>query len=316
MNQIYVGIDGGGTHSTAVAVLNDGTILRREESGGLNYLTDGLPACTKRLRDLAARVTQGLPNAPLRLCAGLAALDAPAEPDILAAFQEALPQPLRDLDLQSDLYIALMGHTAGAPGLMAVCGTGSMLMALDAQGTQHVMGGWGYRLHDAGSGYSLTRAALIRAVETWEERQESTPLLRSALAFFGAAAPRALIAPLYDASCTPDRFAAFGAQVIGLAEDGDAAALCILRREMAQLSAQAARLLSRVPEAKAVGLYGGVFEHSLLARSLFTGHLRAAHPLARVAPALFPPEIGAVIHRMKQDGVSIDQLPEFKEELS
>ncbi len=311
-NTIYIGIDGGGTHTTAQAVRADGAILATAHGEGLNYLNDGLNTCIGRFRRLTEGFLSALPAGPKAVCAGLAALDGPADSDVLSAFQKVLP-PDCPLYLTSDLYIALMGHTAGRPGLMAVCGTGSMLLALDQAGGEHVSGGWGYKLHDAASGYALARRALIASLDTWEETGLELPLLRAALAYFGAESPRGLIVPLYAKDCGTDRLAGFGARVVQLAENGDREALAILKEETDKLSTQAARLLGRVPEAYRVGLYGGVFSHSLLARSLFTEHLRALCPQARVSPAQYPPTLGAVIHLMRTSGVSPDELPEFKE---
>ena len=42
-----------------------------------------------------------------------------------------------------------MGCTLGGPGLIAICGTGSMLLLRDREGRTRVSGGWGYLLEDA-----------------------------------------------------------------------------------------------------------------------------------------------------------------------
>ena len=40
--RLYIGMDGGGTRTTAVAVREDGTLAGSAQGGGLNYLQDGL----------------------------------------------------------------------------------------------------------------------------------------------------------------------------------------------------------------------------------------------------------------------------------
>ena len=313
MQSIYIGIDGGGTHTTAVAVRPDGTVIGRAEGDGLNYHNDGLEVCLVRFRNIVNALLSPLGESQARVCAGLAALDGPAEPGILTAFQRAVP-PGCTVDLRSDAYIALMGHTEGRPGLMIICGTGSMLLALDAQGEEHVAGGWGWKFHDAGSGYSLARVGLMRALDTWEQQDALSPLLKSALAFFDVSAPRALIDRIYAPGFAPERLAGWGAEVIRLAEAGDAQAQAVLETEMDRLARQAAALLCRVPEARLVGLYGGVFQHSARARACFTGLLTARCPDADVSAPRCTPPLGAVIHSMIQSGVAREALPVFKEE--
>ena len=313
MTELYIGIDGGGTHTTALAVRPDGRITGRAEGPGLNYLNDGLACCVRRFRGITERLTAGREGARGTVCAGLAALDEPAEPEILSAFQSALPAGWR-LMLESDLSVALAGFSLGKPGLMAVCGTGSMVLARDRQGRERTAGGWGWKVGDPGSGYTLAREGLARALFRREAEGRDSPLLAAALSYFGAADARGLIDPLYRPGAGPDVLAAFGAEVARLAEGGDLDAGEILREQMRRLAVLAAALLADVPEAgERIGLYGGLFQHSAAARSLFTVSLRAHR--ADAAPKLTerPPALGAVILAMLREGIHPDQLPDFTE---
>lgn len=84
-------------------------------------------------------------------------------------------------------------------------------------------------------------------------------------------------------------------------------ALGIVEKNMHDLARQAARLMQSEPLAKQVGLYGGVFEHSPQARELFAGELAWLIPEAQASMLDCPPELGAVIHLMKQSGTLTDQ---------
>jgi len=309
---LYIGIDGGGTHSSAVAVRPDGRILSRAAGPGLNYLNIGLEACLARFSALIRPLLPADPDESVVICAGLAALDGPAAPDILEAFRSAVPSGVRLL-LNSDLAVALAGLTRGEPGLMAVCGTGSMTLVRSASGEERVAGGWGWKLGDPGSGYSLAREGLSHALFRLETEGIETPLLAAARTYFSLEDPRALANSFYASEAGPDALAAFGAEVVHLAEQGDPEALEILTRQMDQFSALSAALLQAVPEARAhVGLYGGVFQHSALARSLFSRALWNRCP--DTVPVLpdHPPALGAVILAMLQEGIASD-LPYFTE---
>ena len=311
MNHLFIGIDGGGSHSTAAAVCPDGSILGRAEGPGLNYLNDGLETCVRRFGELL-RQFPSLEIGNVVVCGGLAALDGPAPGSILEAFQSVLPPNCR-LILESDLSVALAGHTLGRPGLMAVCGTGSMALARDCSGREICAGGWGWKIGDPGSGYSLAREGLFRAAFRAETEGRKTPLLTAALRFFDAPDLRSLIAPLYAPGRGPDALAAFGAEVARLAGEDDPDAFGILTAQMDQFAALCASLLNTIPAAIGhVGLSGGLFVHSPLACALFTEALLARCPGAKTGPVKQPPALGAVILGMLRSGISPSNIPVFK----
>ena len=311
MTACYIGVDGGGTHSTALSVLPDGRILSRGAGPGLNYLNDSLETCVRRFGELVRPLLPPGSAGQAVVCAGLAALDGPADPDVLSAFRSALPAGCR-LMLTSDLSAALSALTAGRPGLMAVCGTGSMVIVRDSSGREQIAGGWGWKIGDPGSGAMLAREGLFLCLSRLEADHTETPLLKAALSFFSAPDPRSLVNALYTPGKGPADLAAFGAEVVRLAEEGDPDALSVLSRQMLTLSAMAAPLLESSPEAAGcVGLYGGVFQHSALARSLFSEALSARVPGVQPHLPAYPPALGAVILAMLQDGMTSGSLPEF-----
>ena len=104
--RLYIGMDGGGTRTTAVAVREDGTLAGSAQGGGLNYLQDGLETCLGRFEQLARELMGNTPPEDVVVSAGLAALDGPANADILRAFRARLPVGCT-LHLTSDALIAL-----------------------------------------------------------------------------------------------------------------------------------------------------------------------------------------------------------------
>lgn len=297
--KLLIGIDGGGTHSTAVAAYPDGHVAAVAYGGGMNFHNIGVAPVRQRMEELVAELCGRCGCEAAGVCVGLSALDGPANESTHALFAEgALASS--GLDLQSDAYIALMGATQGGPGMIVIAGTGSMLVALDGQGRELVSGGWGYLLGDAGSGYTLAREGLLAAIDHAEGLGEATPLLEDALDYFGADAPRGLIDRVYAPDATPAHLAGFARHVLTRASEGDPAAQTILQRNMKRLASHAAMLITRAPEAANVGLYGGVFAHSPLARSLFTDALHARFPGAAVFTPEYPPELGALIHLFRK----------------
>ena len=310
--KLLIGIDGGGTHSTAVAAYPDGRIAAVAYGGGLNFHNVGVEIVRQRLEEMVAELCRSAGGEAEEVCVGMSALDAQADEATLAKFTTGAFRA-GQLDLQSDAYIALMGFTLGQPGMIVICGTGSMLLMLDAQGRQHAAGGWGYLLGDAGSGYTLAREGLLAAIDHAEGLGPATPLLADALAFFHAQEPRGMIDRIYAPDATPDQLAGFARCVLQRAQEGDVAASELLARNMKRLARHAASLIAKAPEAGCVGLYGGVFEHSGLARELFTGELTRLVPETRVQRLEYPPELGALIHLLKKrNGLNEDVLARMK----
>ena len=299
--ELLIGIDGGGTHSAGVAVWPDGRIAASTSGGGLNFHNDGVDAVRRRLENLVRELLAKAGASSARVCVGLSALDGPADPETLALFTSSLLPP-GSLFLESDAYAALLGCTRGGPGMIVICGTGSMILLLDSAGRQLVSGGWGYLLGDAGSGYTLAREALLAVIAEADGVGPATRLTPRAMTFFGVSAPRQLIDRIYAPGFSPDQLAAFARCVTEEAALGEPAAADILKRNMQRLAALAARQLRQAPEIRTVGLYGGIFAHSPAARSAFKSALRAAVPDADIRDPEFPPEIGAVLHLLRQEG--------------
>ena len=300
-SKILIGVDGGGTHSTAVAAWPDGRIAAVVPGGGQNFHNDGMDIVCARLYDMISRLKEKTGAEAEAVCVGLSALDGPADEATCAAFsQGALAD--ETLDLQSDVYIALMGLTQGQPGVIVICGTGSMLLMVDEQGNQIVSGGWGYLLNDAGSGYTLAREALLASIDEIDGIGERCVWTQELLSYFGAAKPRSIIDIVYAPDFTPVRLAGFARILVAYAEKGDPAALGILGRNMTRLARLAARLMDKAENVNLVGLYGGVFQHSALARNLFERTLKEERPDAQIRLPEYPPELGALIHLMKKKG--------------
>lgn len=299
---LLIGVDGGGTHSVAVAVYPNGKVAAAAHGGGLNYHNVGISLVRRRLESLVSRLCRQCgEERVLKVCVGMSALDQPADRGTLSHFTGG-SLTADQLDLQSDAYIALMGLTQGRPGIIVISGTGSMVLLMDAQGRQHASGGWGYLLGDAGSGYTLAREGLLSVIDEAEGLGGSTRLTEHALAYFHTDNPRGLIDRIYDRRTAPDQFAGFARWVLEEAGGGDEAAVAVVSRNMERLARQTAALARQEPLAYRVGLYGGVFRHSALARGLFEQNLIRLMPRAQVCLPAYPPELGAIIHLLQGEG--------------
>ena len=304
-HSLYIGIDGGGTHSTAVAVWPDGRVAARSFEDGLNFLNAGVEVVRLRTEHMVHELClkAGVPLEQAMVCIGSSALDLPADEATARQFVTGCLS-LEQLDLQSDAYAALMGCTLGEPGVIVICGTGSMLVLVDSTGRQIPAGGWGYLLGDAGSSYTLAREGLIAAIDEIDGIGTATALTADALAFFDAqASPRTIIDKVYAPDFGPEKLAAFARFVLIRASEGDPVAYGIVQRNMIRLGRLAAQMLLKDEKARRIGLYGGVFAHNPFARELFSNVVLELVPDAQFCPVAFPPELGAVIHLLRKENL-------------
>ena len=294
-------MDGGGTKTIAVAAAADGTVLAVERGDGINYNTIGMERARGNLKEILDRLHAGIDGECEEVTVGMPALDMPAGPEVTNAFAGDTFDP-KLLDLQSDAYITLAGFTMGQPGMIVICGTGSILLMLDKQKQQHVCGGWGYLLGDAGSGYALAVDGLRAAILDWENVGEKTTISDAAMVHFKLSHPRELIDIVYSPGCKQSDIAQFGRIVLKCCEDGDKEAARIVRSNMASIAANAAEMIHRAPEANHVGIWGGVLTNSACARQLFSEELLKRCPEAVIIKPEFPPELGAIIHSATKRG--------------
>ncbi len=257
---LYVGIDGGGTRTTAVATDADGHELARVpgEAGIVNVLE---PAA--RAGSLAALARAAAEQAGGRqiagLCCGLAGAGREHE---RAALEDALRATgvAERVRVTTDAEAALadaLGPTGA--GILVIAGTGSIAWGRDARGKTARAGGWGLLLGDEGSAYALGMAALHAVVRARDGRGQPTSLTAAVLEATGAAAPEGLIA--WAAGASKGDLGALAPLVAEAAPAGDLAARAILENAAQELGMHVLALHFRLgpwAEAPLLALAGGL----------------------------------------------------------
>ena len=298
--RLWIGVDGGGTHSVLAAVRSDGAVVGYRECGGLNFYTIGMDAARERLRTAVRGLLDDCGAEDyIALGVGSSALDGRAERAVEKAFAgDAFP--VDRIELCGDCFMAQCGANLGQAGVAVVSGTGAMVLGVDADGAEHLAGGWGYRLGDPGSAYGVATAALRAVFAAEEGLGEPSGLREAALRFFGARSVRGLIAPLYAETSRPSDIALFASEVIAQADGGDAVAARILEEQYRALARQTARVWDAC--SGQICLWGGMFTHNAGVRALFERLVRGERERAFFGEAALPPELGAVVWAMKKRG--------------
>jgi N-acetylglucosamine kinase-like BadF-type ATPase len=289
----FLGIDGGGTRTTAWISDEQGRILSRSSSGPSNPLKVGFAAAQREILRAAREARRKAAAGRLEaVCLGLAGTDhAQVHRKMLAWVRRAL-HANRYL-LTSDAAIALRAAVGDSPGIIVISGTGSIAFGRDDRGRVLRAGGWGAYLDDAGSGYDLGRKAIMAALRDYDGRGTYTQLTASLC--------RALrisdITQVVLKNLTPTEVAALFPLVLEAARRRDRVARQLCEEAGKDLAALAVALLRRLGWLRRVVpvVYaGGVFRSSLLIRRTVTRYLRRHAPHARILLLRHPPVEGAL----------------------
>lgn len=170
-----IAVDGGGTKTESILFTEDGTILGRDVTQGVNALDVGIDTAKERLLGAVRRLQQKIPGGhrPDSLYGGLAAC-VDYYPDVMVSFlRENVDCPAIRLEGDGgNLIAAMQGHADGAS---LIAGTGSALFIRSGEAL-HRYGGWGPTIDTEGSGYKLGLHAFYSAFRSLDGRGPETVL--------------------------------------------------------------------------------------------------------------------------------------------
>src|SRR5687768_12222535 len=256
---LFVGIDGGGTHTTAVVARADGSVLARVDGGAgrvdvLNP-TAGATALAQLTRD-ALQHTGGETVADSRCCALSGAGREPERTQLEQALREQ--NVARTVIVVTDFEAAMQDAFGSGPGILAIAGTGSSAWGRSMDGRCVRVGGWGHIIGDEGSGYALGRAALALAMREFDGRGESAGFLKAVLAHTNLATEDGLVR--WAASASKGDIAGLARIVFDAAARGSVSAADVIEDAAAEIAMHVAALYDRLgpwDTPPAVALAGG-----------------------------------------------------------
>lgn len=232
-----LGIDGGGTSCRAALAGADGVVIGRAKAGAANIRTD-LTGARSSIVEAAQRafadagVDAGL-IAQTPAVLGLAGANVGTYRQQLAAIL-----PFSTSRVETDAEIALEGAVGAGDGAMAILGTGSAYM-VRRNGKSRAIGGWGFQVGDQGSGARIGRDLLEQTLLAHDGIRSGSPLTAEMLAVFRDN-PEDVVE--FTTSARPGDFGGFAPKVFDHAEKGDAVAVWIVGRAVADVEAALAAL--------------------------------------------------------------------------
>lgn len=296
----FLGVDGGGSKTTAVVFNEKGEFICRACGESINYYSVGLENARLAMKDIINDL-----NIKHFTCAviGMSALNERATVQETERFCSGIIDS-EEIIMDSDLFVALEAMNADGECAAVISGTGSMVVRRDENGVISHAGGWGYILGDEGSGYSIGLSGIKAAIKSAENCAPETALLGECLRYFSVDNIYDLIDLYYEKTVSRKVTAAFARVVNECAESGDSAARNIIEREAQELSKTALGLLAASKKEIPIGLWGGVFQNNRIFRQKFSDCLNS-NGFSCVKLITFTPEVGAVFAGYKHCGIRI-----------
>lgn len=288
----YLGIDGGGTRTTAAVSDEKGELLIKIIGKSINFYSVGMEKARENLGNVIADIYKNTGEIEFEgAFIGCSALDNEATEEMITALCDGIIKAKR-IGMNSDVYVALVSSGEDKCRLVAICGTGSIATGIDEKGNVKTKGGWGHIFGDEGSAYSIAVNALKASAMLYDEGK-ITPLVKKAEEFFGVDNFRDAIDKIYSPEATKDVLASFSVKVGQVAEI-DFVARTVIINEAHFFSKTVLALLNEMKKCTLLSLYGGVFQNNGLFRNAFIEDIKEFHPELKIEMLNLPPEEGAL----------------------
>lgn len=296
----YLGIDGGGSKTTAIICDENLNLVSRFVGESINFNSVGMEKARENLKATVDGVLFGKDIQLSAVFIGMSAIAERADD----TFTKKLCEGIIDcpkITMDSDVYIGLEAMRCECPAAMVISGTGSMAVGRLENGSIIHTGGWGYILGDEGSGYAIAIDALKAAICGYEGSGEKTLLADAVMEHYKVENMLEIIDLFYDPPMPRSEIAKF-APVVFECSEKDSVADAIISNHARLLAQTVCALLSKMPAGTPLGLWGGIFENQENFRIRFSAIINESFPETKINVLEYAPEYGAVFAAIKTDG--------------
>ncbi len=303
---ILLGLDGGGTKTVCAALSlpawgdaarSAGEVAGWGRSGSSNRNSVGDETARRHIYlAIDAALVQARAQAAdvAAICLCLSGIDRPADIELVKRWaRDRLPRA--QISVYNDSVAALASGTGGKlHGIVAVSGTGMIVLGYSERGERQRAAGWGALLDRHGSGHALGSGALHAITRAADGSGPATALTEAVLQHLGLDAPQQLIPWLYG-DLAWSRVAALAPFVFECAAAGDPVADALLDAAADELAAAVEAVARRLDMASAeftLVLSGGNLRPGPLQDRL-RARIRQVAPRAEIVRPTVEPAVGA-----------------------
>lgn len=302
-----IGVDGGGTKTSAVIADMQGNIVAEATTGPTNpniVSAEELELIFQKLFLSLENKHPGIFRDVTALFAGVSGVgNTVNKNNLYKLLQRLLPENI-DIQVEMDTINALYSGTYGLSGIVHISGTGSITYGMNSSGDQERVGGWGYLFGDEGSGYDIGRQGLIAALKYFDGRDTETILLQMIYDHFSARHPQELIQKIYSKTSPKNEVSPLSKIVFQAYGKGDTIAATILKGAAKEIAVSIKTLYLKLFESDEevyVVLCGGVFSEKEIMPEMVKKELSQTEGVQLILPKISPVR-GSVVgaYRMKQ----------------
>ena len=254
--KFFLGIDGGGTKTEFALADSEGNIIRRAVLGTSNPSDIGIDASLNVIKEGISEVCENIPKSNISIFAGLAGGSTEGVSDQITEFLSRFG--FASVKNGSDAMNAVAAGLGETDGIAVIMGTGSVTFA-QVNKKAYRVGGYGYLLGDAGSGFSLGKGAILSALFFEDGSGEETALYEAVRKKCGTERVLDSLGKFYSGG--KRTIAEYAPLVLTASENGDKVAKRILFDDLeavAQMIRGAAKHLPSEKEPLRVVLCGGL----------------------------------------------------------
>lgn len=316
-----IGIDGGGTKTKLVLYSLNKELLSEYISGPSNILSSGYDIVKQSITEalIKGAVERGYDLEECQvLCIGVAGA---GRDNIKAQIKQIIRECgySRELVITHDAETALMGATNGEQGILIIAGTGAICYGQNDKGDRHRVGGWGHKVGDEGSAYSIGRDIIKSVMREYDGRGKVTyltPLLLEAMKLTNS---EQIITAIYAPNITKQDIAAYAILLEKAIKVNDEVALEILRKSVnANVEAVAAAIRKLELEETAVDIIvsGSVLVNNERIKNEFIYQLKDIYPKAKVKDMINDASYGAMLIALQSyKGLGLHRGKEYEESI-
>lgn len=310
--QFVIGIDGGGTKTAASLADLHGNVLAEEVGAASNFQIIGVEQAAEALFAVAEACCQkaGLSLGQVKtLVAGLTgagrADDQQRMHKGLESYAQSRGVAFDRVVIESDARIALEGAFNGGPGIILICGTGSIAFGKSPDGKVFRVGGWGRIVGDEGSGFAIGRDGLNAVTRQLDGRGKKTLLTDLVARKFNLRTQEEIIAAVYRENFD---IASVAPLVIEAAEQHDTESERILNKATFELTEHVRSLVFMLEAASAerarrkipLAFIGSVISAESVLTKILRHKITFSLPQISIVKPQASPSYGAVLLALQQ----------------
>lgn len=289
--ELYVGIDGGGSKTEFVLFEADGTIRNVIRLSGSNPNDRGLDASMEVLLGGMEQLLAG--RTPKAVFAGIAGS---STEDLRTAIATQLQDRFRtNVSVDTDAANVLSCGSNPDNAMAIICGTGSCVFVRKKE-DRYRLGGWGFLLDQAGSAYDVGKDGIRCALGAKDGLQERTLMTERISEALGGN-PYDGIPVIYKKG--RPFIASLAPIVVEAALEGDTCALQVLDQNADRLAALIRTAVKRFGMPEEFVIAGGFFKNDL-----FRTMVEEKADVQLTMPTV-PPVYGACVEALRMENVPV-----------